>query len=65
MDPLCANGRSESSGNSEVDAISPEMVPTMIFDNKTELKNNRDGGEQKGIAEAFVLSSISESSSSR
>ena len=32
--------------------FSPETVPTMIFDNKTELKNNPDGGEQKSIAEA-------------
>jgi para-nitrobenzyl esterase len=32
--------------------FSPETVPTMIFDNKTELVNNPDGGEQKSIAEA-------------
>jgi para-nitrobenzyl esterase len=32
--------------------FSPETVPTMIFDNKTELANNPDGGEQKSIAEA-------------
>lgn len=33
-------------------AFSPETVPTMIFNNKTELVNNPDGGEQKSIAEA-------------
>lgn len=33
-------------------AFSPETVPTMIFDNKTELKNNPDGGEQNSIKEA-------------
>jgi para-nitrobenzyl esterase len=32
--------------------FSPETVPTMIFDNRTELVNNPDGGEQKSIAEA-------------
>jgi para-nitrobenzyl esterase len=32
--------------------FSAETVPTMIFDNKTELVNNPDGGEQKSIAEA-------------
>jgi para-nitrobenzyl esterase len=32
--------------------FSREAVPTMIFDNKTELVNNPDGGEQKSIAEA-------------
>jgi para-nitrobenzyl esterase len=33
-------------------AFSAQTVPTMIFDNKTELVNNPDGGEQKSIAEA-------------
>ena len=33
-------------------AFSPQTVPTMIFDNNTELVNNPDGGEQKSIAEA-------------
>jgi len=33
-------------------AFTPETLPTMIFDNKTELVNNPDGGEQKSIAEA-------------
>jgi len=33
-------------------AFSPDEVPTMIFDNKTELVKNPDGGEQKSIAEA-------------
>ena len=32
--------------------FSAETVPTMIFDNKTELVNNPDGEEQKSIAEA-------------
>jgi para-nitrobenzyl esterase len=33
-------------------AFSPETVPTMIFDDKTELVNSPDGAEQKSIAEA-------------
>ena len=32
--------------------FTPETVPTMIFDNKTEAVNNPDGGEQASIAEA-------------
>jgi para-nitrobenzyl esterase len=32
--------------------FSPETVPTMIFDNKTELILNPDGAEQKSIAES-------------
>jgi para-nitrobenzyl esterase len=32
--------------------FSTETVPTMIFDNKTELVLNPDGGEQKSIAES-------------
>lgn len=32
--------------------FSPEKAPTMIFDNKTELVNHPDGGEQKSIKEA-------------
>jgi len=32
--------------------FAPDTVPTMIFDNKTELLTNPDGGEQKSIAEA-------------
>ena len=32
--------------------FSAETVPTMIFDNKTELVNNPDGGEQKSIKDA-------------
>jgi para-nitrobenzyl esterase len=32
--------------------FSAETVPTMVFDNKTELVNNPDAGEQKSIAEA-------------
>jgi para-nitrobenzyl esterase len=30
--------------------FSPDSVPTMIFDNRTEAVNNPDGGEQKSIA---------------
>jgi para-nitrobenzyl esterase len=33
-------------------AFSPETVATMIFDNKTELVNNPDGGEQASIKDA-------------
>jgi para-nitrobenzyl esterase len=32
--------------------FAPETVPTMIFDNKTELAMSPDGGEQKAIAES-------------
>ena len=32
--------------------FTPDTVPTMIFDNKTEAVNNPDGGEQASIAEA-------------
>ena len=32
--------------------FAPQSVPTMIFDNKTELAINPDGGEQKAIAES-------------
>jgi len=31
--------------------FTPDSVPTMIFDNKTEVLNNPDGGEQASIAE--------------
>jgi hypothetical protein len=30
-------------------AFNAEQVPTMIFDNQTQLINNPDGGEQRSI----------------
>ena len=32
--------------------FAPDTIPTIIFDNKTEVVNNPDGGEQASIAEA-------------